>query len=149
MAPRRTASACTPDTAAICPAGGQLAMLASGQAEMFSLLRGITETVGDIRVLGAERAADVRELRGELSAHIAAQADHAEGMTRRVDDHAELIEAIRVTIEEREDLFRHARRLGLTVVTGIGLVVLGTILYAGAWTVKKLFGIDISPFLRG
>lgn len=153
---RRPVPSCPPEAVSPCPVTGELSLLATGMQAMFDEQRKQTEMIGDIRVLGEQRAADVRELKGDFSGHIATQGERAraqkerdEALQKRVDDHASQISAMAATIKEREGLFRHVRRLVVTVAAGIGMVVMSAVAYGGAWVVKKLTGVDITPFLKG
>ena len=146
---RRPAAPCPPEVSGACPASGELALMATGMQAMFDEQRKQTSILTETRLLGEQRHSLMMEIKGRLDLTAETMDERDAALKRRVDDHADEIRAMKDKIAEREGLFNHARRIGMTFVTGVGLVVLGTILYAGAWTVKKLFGIDISPFLRG
>jgi hypothetical protein len=69
-------------------------------------------------------------------------------MKAQMDAHGVEMAEMKKLIAKRESLFGVVRWTANLIIKGVGLAVVGAALMSVAWAVKKLTGVDITPWLH-
>ena len=96
----------------------------------------VHDKITELQISGEQRTAQVTALSLKIDQHAKDEAENHEDHEKRIQ-----------LMEQHMTFFRATSRVVSLVSYGIGLAIISSVVYSIVWTVKKVFGIDLSHFI--
>ena len=142
MPPPIPSQGCAPSGG--CAIDGQITMLVDGMTELFKKVNAANEALSDLKILGVERAAEVKL----VGIKVDALADGQTAAVSTAADQNARLEKLEGVIRDRETIFAITKTMSDWLLRGIGAAVVLVVVGGVVWLIKKVFGVDLGPFLH-